>query len=319
MQPITDVARAVALLRDGGLVALPTETVYGLAADAQNVTAVARIFTIKGRPTGHPLIVHIADSTHLDMWARDIPTYARLLATAYWPGPLTVILPKQAHVLDAVTGGQPTVGLRVPAHPVALAVLRDVDGLAAPSANRFGRVSPTTAQHVVDDIGDLLDPTTDAILDGGPCTVGLESTIVDCTGPLPRLLRAGAITPAMIEETTGLDLLAADGTIRASGNLASHYAPHAEVVITSAHGLSREVAQARGPVGVIAPAAVAIPTTAVALLRAVDAHAYAQGLYGALRAADAHACATVCVVMPEDEGLGLAIRDRLARAAHSRD
>ena len=291
---------------------MPTETVYGLAADARNESAVRRIFQIKGRPADHPLIVHLADNTEVDAWARDIPTYARLLAAAYWPGPLTLILPRAHDVLDVVTGGQDTVGLRIPAHDLARQLIRAAGtGVAAPSANRFGKVSPTTVQHVLDDIGPLLH-SGDAVLDGGPCLIGVESTIVDCTGSRPRLLRSGAITVDMIEQTTGLDLLAADGTVRASGTLASHYAPDATVRIATADSVPSTPGA-----GLIALRTVPTPPAMVRLLDAEDAGAYARGLYAALRAGDAAGLDTIVAVLPDDAGLGSAIRDRLRRAAHA--
>lgn len=303
---------AVAVLRNGGLCVVPTETVYGLGADARNEAAVRRIFDIKGRPADHPVIVHVADAAAIDAWAVEIPHYARLLAAAYWPGPLTLILRKAADVLPIVTGGQDTVGLRVPAHPLTRAVLEALhSGIAAPSANRFGKVSPTTAQHVIDDIGALLLPT-DHILDGGPCSIGVESTIVDCTGLHPRLLRTGAVSASMIEEVTGLDVRAPDGSVRASGTLASHYAPNARVVIADA----QHVPSIDGA-GFIALDSVSTPPTMTRLLAARDIGEYARGLYAALRAADEHQLASVIAVLPADEGLGSAIRDRLARAAHT--
>jgi len=302
---------AAQALRAGHLVALPTETVYGLAADATQPHAVARIFAVKGRPADHPLIVHLASAADVDTWAADVPDYARLLLAAYAPGPLTVILPKQPQVPDIVTGGQGTVGLRVPAHPLAHAVIALLGtGVAAPSANRFGRVSPTSIEHVLADIGDILEPS-DYLLDGGPCGVGVESTIVDCTGALPRLLRAGAVTVDMIEQTTGLTVLASDGTIRASGTLASHYAPTAKV-----HIVERGVDLAHPGAGLIADASVATPPDMLRLLSAADDGAYARDLYAALRASDAHGLTDVYAVLPEDSGLGAAIRDRLQRAAH---
>lgn len=291
---------------------MPTETVYGLAADARNESAVRRIFQTKGRPADHPLIVHLADNTEVDAWARDIPTYARLLAAAYWPGPLTLILPRAHDVLDVVTGGQDTVGLRIPAHDLARQLIRAAGtGVAAPSANRFGKVSPTTVQHVLDDIGPLLH-SGDAVLDGGPCLIGVESTIVDCTGSRPRLLRSGAITVDMIEQTTGLDLLAADGKVRASGTLASHYAPDATVRIATA-----DAVPSTPGAGLIALRTVPTPPAMVRLLDAEDAGAYARGLYAALRAGDAAGLDTIVAVLPDDAGLGSAIRDRLRRAAHA--
>lgn len=305
-----DAHTAARVLRRGGLVALPTETVYGLAADATNAEAVARIFAVKGRPADHPLIVHLAGAEELAAWARDVPAYALLLAAAYWPGPLTLILPKQSQVLPHVTGGQDTVGLRVPAHPLTREVLQLLGtGVAAPSANRFGRVSPTTVEHVSADLGDFL-AEDDYLLDGGPCTVGVESTIIDCTGPAPRLLRCGAVTVAMIEETTGLEVLEADGSIRASGTLASHYAPHATVHIVDADDLGRFPGA-----GLIASAALPTPTGMHRLLAPRDLGEYARDLYAALRASDERGLRDVCAVLPEDAGLGAAIRDRLARAA----
>ena len=303
---------AVAALKAGALCVVPTETVYGLAADARNDAAVRRIFTTKGRPADHPLIVHLASVDDVDAWAINIPHYARLLAAAYWPGPLTLILHKHASVLDVVTGGQDSVGLRVPAHDLTRAVIAQLgSGIAAPSANRFGKVSPTTAQHFIDDIGELLQPT-DAVLDGGPCSIGVESTIVDCTGEQPRILRSGAITSAMIEETTGLDVLAADGTIRASGTLASHYAPAARVHIAEPSALP-DIAGA----GLIALREIATPAGMQRLLAAADDGEYARRLYAALRSADAAQLTDVVAVLPSHAGLGSAIRDRLTRAAHA--
>ena len=284
---------------------------YGLGADATNAAAVRRIFAVKGRPADHPLIVHLAEATDIDAWAQAVPGYARLLAAAYWPGPLTLILPKLPEVLDVVTGGQATVGLRVPAHPLTHEVIRRLGtGVAAPSANRFGRVSPTSAAHVRSDLCDHL-AADDAILDGGPCSVGVESTILDCTGPLPRLLRAGAITAAMVEQTTGLDVLAPDGTVRASGTLASHYAPQATVHIATADA-PLEIPGA----GLIAEAAIPTPDGMVRLLAAADVGAYARDLYAALRASDAHGLTDVVAILPTAEGIGAAVHDRLRRAAH---
>lgn len=307
----TDPVAAARALRRGGLVALPTETVYGLAADATNADAVRRIFAVKGRPADHPLIVHVADAHGLDAWAARVPDYGRLLATAYWPGPLTLIFPKLPQVLDVVTGGQATVGLRVPAHALTQTVLHELGtGVAAPSANRFGRVSPTSIDHVLADIGPLLGDA-DYLLDGGPCTVGVESTIVDCTGDAPRLLRAGAVTVDMIEQTTGLDVLAADGTIRASGTLASHYAPRATVRVREADAF-----EPLDGAGLIAPSRLGTPAGMVRLLDAEDDGAYARGLYSALRAADEHGLHELIAVLPADAGIGSAIRDRLRRASH---
>ncbi|MEZ5118124.1 MAG: L-threonylcarbamoyladenylate synthase [Candidatus Nanopelagicales bacterium] len=253
MRTSTEPADAVAVLRAGGLVALPTETVYGLAADATDPHAVARVYAVKGRPADHPLIVHLASASGLSAWAVDVPGYARTLAAACWPGPLTLVLRRSARAGDHVTGGQDTVALRVPAHPLALSVLRGLDvgdpdgaphGLAAPSANRFGRVSPTSAAHVLAELGPSLGPS-DLVLDGGPSAVGVESTIVDCTGPRPRILRPGGVSAAEVERVTGLPVepagwIPAEPTgsgspsapeVRAPGTLASHYAPKARVVL----------------------------------------------------------------------------------------
>ncbi|MGE5210233.1 MAG: L-threonylcarbamoyladenylate synthase, partial [Acidobacteriota bacterium] len=232
----TDLGRAAAAIRRGGVVAMPTETVYGLAADATNAAAVARIFEIKARPADHPLIVHLADAGQLEDWAAVVPEPARLLVDAAWPGPLTIIVPRAEGVLDAVTGGRDTVGLRVPAHPVAHRLLVAVGvGLAAPSANLFGAVSPTTAGHVLDDLGDRLDPDRDVILDGGACPVGVESTIVDCAVSPPQILRAGGIPVEDVRRLLSGAVADASGPSRASGMLASHYAPRCAVRLVDSH------------------------------------------------------------------------------------
>ena len=267
---VTDSAAAAAeALRRGGLAVLPTETVYGLGALADDPAAVARVYAVKGRPADHPLIVHLASAAGLTVWGRAVPAYAEALAHTLWPGPLTLVVRRSSRVGDAVTGGQDTVGLRVPAHPGALEVLRLLDesdpgraphGVAAPSANRFGRVSPTTVGHVLDELGGLLDPDLDVVLEGGPCTVGVESTIVDCTGERPRILRPGAVSAAQIERVGGVPVRVGgvpgggpgegpDGgegsqarrardadDIRAPGMLASHYAPNARVIVVAAPG-----------------------------------------------------------------------------------
>jgi L-threonylcarbamoyladenylate synthase len=225
-----DVELVARLLGSGGLVGMPTETVYGLAADAGDVSAVARVFAVKGRPADHPLIVHLADVEDLATWAQSVPAYARRLAERLWPGPLTLVLPRTPQAGDHVTGGLPTVALRVPAHPVARRLLtRYGRGLAAPSANRFGRVSPTTAAHVVEELGDLLVPGQDAVLEGGPSVVGVESAIVDCTGPAPVILRPGAVTATDVTRVGGVAVTSRSSGVRAPGTLASHYAPRARV------------------------------------------------------------------------------------------
>jgi L-threonylcarbamoyladenylate synthase len=310
----TDVDRAAAAIRAGGLVGMPTETVYGLAADADDVAAVARVFAIKGRPADHPLIVHIAGVGELDVWARVVPGYARRLAEAFWPGPLTLVLPRTARAGDHVTGGQDTVGLRAPAHPVASALLAAVGtGLAAPSANRFGRVSPTTAAHVIAELGGLLDPDRDVVLDGGPSLVGVESAIVDCTGPAPVVLRPGAVDAAQIARVGGVPVSARPSGVRAPGTLASHYAPRAEVVIAPDADLACALL---GPLdGLLATADVPTPAGVVRLSAPADAEGYARVLYAALREADALGLSRVVAVPPAATGIGEAVTDRLARAA----
>ncbi len=310
-------ADAVAALRGGGLVALPTETVYGLAAHARDPEAVARLFAVKGRPAAHPVIVHLADAGLLDRWATDVPPWARTLADALWPGPLTLIVPRADTVLDAVTGGQQTVGLRVPAHPLTLAVLSELgDGVAAPSANRYGQVSPTTAQHVLAELGDRLDPDRDLVLDGGPCPVGVESTIIGAWDGTPRLLRAGAVTASQVAALLGRDVsLAVDG-VRAPGSTATHYAPRATVITVEPDAIADAVDGVAPPFGVIALADVRPPGAAhVRLAAPSDADEYARVLYAALRAADDAGLGVVVAVLPPDTGVGHAVRDRLQRAA----
>jgi L-threonylcarbamoyladenylate synthase len=298
------VGEAVDVLRQGGLVGMPTETVYGLAADASNVAAVRRIFAVKARPDDHPLIVHLADASAMGAWASSIPRAAATLAEACWPGPLTVLVPRGDHVLDVVTGGRATVGLRVPAHPMALDLLRRFGtGLAAPSANRFGQVSPTTAAHVRADLGDEVD----LVLDGGACPVGVESTIVDCTVGPPQILRPGGIPDEQIarllEGVSGL--AAAAGTSRASGMLTSHYAPRAAVEVFESLASATARAEALAAEGRLAD--VLDPT--------LDIVVAAQQLYVWLRAADERNLDVLCAVLPAAAGLGHAIRDRLLKAA----
>lgn len=323
-------ARAVSILRSGGLVALPTETVYGLGADAANPDAVARIFAAKGRPTGHPLIVHLPSADVLDAWAEDVPPAARVLADAFWPGPLTMILRRSDRVPDAVTGGRDTVGLRVPDHPVARALLRAFGGaIAAPSANRYGRVSPTTAAHVAADLGDAVD----LVLDGGPCVVGVESTIVDLTGDEPELLRAGGVSVDRLAEVLGAAPRAwgddrraprADDpeSPRAPGMVASHYAPDAVVELVEAHEVATraaELAAAGRVVGVLAPHAVdGLDVDVIELEPAGEAEEYARLLYGRLRQADRLGIEVLLAVAPPEVGVGVAVADRLRRAASPR-
>ena len=321
LRTITDADEAVDLLRAGGLVALPTETVYGLAADASSEDALARLFSAKGRPAEHPVIVHVASASTADGWAVDVPTWTRPLMDRLWPGPLTLILPRAPHVLDAVTGGQPTVGLRVPDHPLTAQVLeRFSGGLAAPSANRYGRVSPTTAAHVVTGLGDVLDPQRDAVLDGGPCQVGVESTIVGAWDDVPRLLRPGAVTATQIAEFAGRQVRLGSGGVRSPGSTASHYAPRARVVVVDADGLGEaaSVTTAVRP-SVLALREVTVPPGLPSLAQPADAVEYAHVLYAALQRADAIGSDVVLAVPPVGEGVGVAVRDRLRRAASAGD
>jgi L-threonylcarbamoyladenylate synthase len=311
----SEIERAVAILRGGGLVAFPTETVYGLGADASNADAVRRLYATKGRPAGHPVIVHLGDGDLLDEWAVAIPPIARTLAHACWPGPLTLVLRRSDRVADEVTGGRETVGLRVPGHPRALELLRAFGGgLAAPSANRFGRVSPTTAEHVRDELGDDVD----LVLDGGPCGVGVESTIVDCTAE-PRVLRVGAVSAEQLRAITGEDL-PVGGTTPAPGTLPSHYSPAARVEVVASAALRERVTALLGEdqqVGVITGTTEGLADRAgvVTLATPRDAEAYARELYAALRRADVLGLDVVLAVPPEARGIGVAVIDRLGRAA----
>jgi L-threonylcarbamoyladenylate synthase len=320
---------AAANLLAGGLVAFPTETVYGLGADACNADAVARIYAVKGRPADHPLIVHVASMDGLGDWADDVPEYAIALARDYWPGPMTLVVRRSGLAGDFVTGGQDTVGVRVPDHPVALGLLEAFaraggKGVAAPSANRFGNVSPTTAQAVADELSEYLSEA-DQIIDGGACAVGVESTIIDCTGDVPRILRPGAITAQMIAESTGLSVggrfvytdddlagISINGeavdtqVIRVSGSLEAHYAPAATVV------LDQSPVAGQGFIGM----ADVVTADGVVRLAAPTTHEeFARVLYSALRAADEQGLATVVVQQPQGAGIAVAIRDRLKRAA----
>jgi L-threonylcarbamoyladenylate synthase len=325
----TDIAHAASVLRAGGLVAFPTETVYGLGADASRDDAAAKIFAVKGRPRAHPLIVHIAPSARLDDWAAEVPDAARRLVAAAWPGPLTVILKRGPRVALATTGGAATVGLRVPAHPMAQELLRAFDGgIAAPSANRFGAVSPTTADHVVADLGDNVD----YVLDGGPCDVGVESTIVDLSRARPVLLRPGGLPRETIEAIVGL-LDAPDAEAPAApGTLASHYAPTAEVIavelgdvpamVETVRRRDRRDAGAREiKVAVLAPrgAFISWPNLDALLYPLPDDLAgMAHDLYSALRDLDAKHVDVVIAALPPAVGLGEAVGDRLRRAAGPR-
>lgn len=299
-----DLARAVAVLRSGGLVAFPTETVYGLGADAAHPAAVRHLYAVKGRPAGHPVIAHLAAAEQLDAVAADVSPVARDLAAACWPGPLTLVVRRRpGAVADEVTGGRDTVGVRVPDHPVATALLAAFGGpVAAPSANRFGRVSPTTADHVHAD----LDGDVDVILDGGPCRVGVESTIVDVTGPAPVVLRVGGVSEETLRAVVGSALpRLVDGEVAAPGTLASHYAPRAEVVLVAPGEESGVAARLRTE-----------GRTVAVLTTTTDAHVDAHDLYARLRAADDAGVDTIVAVLPADDNtLAAAVRDRLWRAA----
>ena len=301
---------AAAHLKAGDLVAFPTETVYGLGADASNSEAVARIYSVKGRPNDHPLIVHIASMERMGDWASDVPEYAIALARFFWPGPMTLILKRSELAGDYITGGQDSVGVRVPDHVVALALLEAFErsggmGVAAPSANRFGQVSPTTAAAVIDELGDYL-LKDDLVLDGGACTVGVESTIIDCTGLLPRVLRPGAVTEAMIEKCTGLEITLSNLQIRVSGSLENHYAPIAKVILskTPTHGQ-----------GFIAYANIETPAGVIRLASPKNDEEFAHLLYSALREGDTQGLSEVVVSQPVGNGIAVAIRDRLSKAA----
>ena len=305
-------------LAKGSLVIIPTETVYGLGADAENAGSVARVFTVKGRPTDHPLIVHLACAECIDAWAINIPDYARDLAAAYWPGPLTLVLQRSGKAKDFITGNQNTVALRVPVHPLAREVIAEFGkakgdacaGVAAPSANRFGKVSPTLLNHAINELQEYLEPS-DAALDGGPADVGIESTIVDCTGSAPIVLRRGAITEIDIEAIIALS--EQESRVRAPGMLASHYAPDAKVqVITS----TTEIARLTPNSGLIALDSYETPANILRLASPSDEHEYARVLYSALRAADDNKCDVVYVIPPQGSGIAAAIRDRISRAAH---
>ncbi|MFM6941247.1 MAG: L-threonylcarbamoyladenylate synthase [Candidatus Planktophila sp.] len=301
---------AAAHLQAGRLVAIPTETVYGLGADATNADAVARIYKVKGRPADHPLIVHLADAQDIAEWAQEIPDYAIDLARSFWPGPMTLVLKRSPLAQDFITGGQETVGLRVPDHTLALAFLAAFKklggkGVAAPSANRFGHVSPTTAIAVHEELGAYLDGE-DLILDGGPSAVGVESTIVDCTAAAPRILRPGAITIEMIEAVTGVKVVNRDDIIRVSGALEHHYAPAAQVVLDG---------HPRPGDGLIALSSFPTPEGVIRLASPLNNEDFARQLYGALREADAQGIDQVIVFQPEGEDIAIAIRDRLKRAA----
>jgi L-threonylcarbamoyladenylate synthase len=314
---VDSLQRAASSLLEGNLVAFPTETVYGLGADASNKQAVARIYEVKGRPAGHPLIVHIHSMQVMGQWVDDVPEYAIALGRDFWPGPMTLIFTRSELAQDFITGGQNTVGIRVPNHVVALGLLEAFHnlgghGIAAPSANRFGHVSPTTAAAVSEELSEYLNQE-DQVLDGGSCAVGVESTIIDCTGQVPRILRPGGIAAEMIEESTGLKPTFADSTdteeIRVSGSLEKHYSPAAKVILDQTPVAGQ---------GFIAPSRRVTPTGVTRLAAPKNTDEFARDLYAALRKADELGLAEVVVEQPAGDGLAIAIRDRLMRAAKGR-
>lgn len=312
-----DIARAAEILRRGGLVAFPTETVYGLGAAAGDPAALARLYAVKGRPGNHPVIVHVGAPSELADWAADVPDAASRLADALWPGPLTLVVRRAARVPDAVTGGGNTVGVRVPDQRVALSLLGAFGGgIAAPSANRFGQVSPTTADDVRADLGDDVD----LVLDDGPCTVGVESTIVDCTGDDLVILRPGGVSRERIEDVSGQRVRAyGDGLVRAPGTLKSHYAPEATVLVVSSDELAARASAllaAGQQVAVLTAGALpGLPPDVVVLDAPRDAEEYARVLYARLREVDRRGVDVVLAVPPPDAGVGAAVVDRLRRAA----
>ncbi len=306
-----DITAAAKSLANGNLVAFPTETVYGPGADATNPEAVAKIYSTKGRPANHPLIVHVSSLAIAMEWASYQPEYLAKLASAFWPGPMTLILKRSKLAGDFVTGSQDTVGVRIPNHPIALELLEAFEamggkGVAAPSANRFGKVSPTTAEAVERELGAYLGDG-DLILSGGQCEVGIESTIIDCTSDQPAILRLGAVTATQVESVTALTLKSDQGEIRVSGSLKSHYAPNARLVLNQ----NPEPGD-----GLIALASVATPAGVTRLAAPKDASEFARDLYAALRKADDLGLTRIVAVTPEGDGLAEAIADRLARASY---
>ena len=307
-----EIKSAAKALKNGQLVSFPTETVYGLGADTTNEKAVGKIYAAKGRPKNHPVIVHISSANQIENWALEIPEYAISLSSAYWPGPMTLILKRNSRALNFITGGQESIGLRVPNQQVALSLIREFEklggfGIAAPSANRFGSVSPTTSRAVEDELGKFMRDE-DLILDDGQCEIGVESSIIDCTQVNPVLLRPGAITMEMIEAVTGLkvSLKADESEIRASGLLDSHYAPTAKVFL----GLSAQPGD-----GFIALDQIPTPIGSIRLASPVSIEDFARDLYGALRMGDQLGLNKIYVVQPEGPGLAIAIRDRLGKAS----
>ena len=312
---ISTLKAAAASLVAGNLVAFPTETVYGLGADATNEKAVARIYEVKGRPADHPLIVHISSINNLEKWAKDVPEYAIKLARNFWPGPMTLILPRTELAKDFITGGQNNVGVRVPSHTVAVALLKEFEsqgglGIAAPSANRYSKVSSTSAEAVKIELGNFMK-SKDKIIDGGPSLIGVESTIIDCTKNVPVILRPGAITKNMIEKICGIGLtqsILKDNQIKAPGLTQSHYSPLAKVFLVGNPGEND---------GFIALSNISTPKGAIRLAMPKNNEQYAHQLYNALRLADQQKLKKVFVVLPTGDGIAIAIRDRVCKAASS--
>ena len=297
-------------LKNGGLVAFPTETVYGLGVDAENEAAIARMYEVKGRPKDHPVIVHISDQNQVAYWAEEVPEYAITLTRKFWPGPMTLILKRSERAKDFITGGQDFVGLRIPSNPIALNLLNEFEslgghGVAAPSANRFGSVSPTSASDVRDEISEYLE-SGDLILDGGTCEVGVESTIIDCSRELPRILRLGAVTEAMIETVTPIDADSDLEEIRVSGSLTRHYSPRAKVVADR---------EAESGEGLIALSDIPTPNGSIRLSSPNSIEDFARSLYSAFRKGDSEGLKIIVVTPPRGDGLAAAIRDRIMRAS----
>ena len=312
---LSTLKEAAKSLKQGNLVAFPTETVYGLGADATNKDAVARIYDVKGRPTGHPLIVHISSVNNLDKWAQQIPEYAITLARTFWPGPMTLILPRTELAKDFITGSQENVGIRVPSHPLALSLTEEFEslgglGIAAPSANRFGKVSPTSAQAVQEELSEYLTPD-DLILDGGPCQIGIESTIIDCTKQTPQILRPGGVTREQIAELINLELDIKSYThsddVKAPGLLESHYSPKAKVFLSG----TPEPGD-----GFLALSSIDTPKGTIRLASPISDEDYARQLYSAFRLGDSKKLERIFAVPLENEGIAVAVNNRLSKAAH---
>jgi L-threonylcarbamoyladenylate synthase len=308
----SEIKMAAKSLKDGNLVAFPTETVYGLGADASNTISVAKIYEVKGRPTDHPLIIHISSISQMDKWAVDVPEYAINLAKNFWPGPMTLIVKRSQLAKDFVTSGQNLVGLRVPSHPIALMLMKEFEnlggfGVAAPSANRFGAVSPTTSDAVAEELGTYLS-NKDLLLDGGVSEIGLESTIIDCSGKSPNILRPGFISKELVEEMCGLQSSDSfsDSKVKTSGLFVSHYSPVAKVVLDS---------ETSPGDGFFAMVEIETPTGAIRLGSPANIEEYAKKLYSVLRLADREGLKRISVIQPSGGGLAIAVRDRLSKAA----